>query len=401
MDKNKNELQKFPNQWKNYSSQFIQFAKIILITFLFFSCGYTGYELTDIGGDLSEKLDATLRLEKEYKAAPSGKWYAPHRKVLGTDKPSIENDINELLNEAIELLGKSEALETKRIIQEKQLSIKLLNAKIGELNSQKLLAPEEVAFWKIWKDTVSDIKEQIDYFKEHIRILEREIQESKYDLIKDIEHVGISISADEADTLIYSITGDDEIKIIIVFNNIKKITKKLEMATVSQNENIDTAKKYYGMHTVLLKILLKLHGHYISKVRDNYIPKIDGIIKENAMLILNTQKYLASASKEHKEIYNANLNAQTLTANTAKLYKDYLMKNQSRIEDSKRKIEDEYKASKNTYDTVISAHTLIILMRESDNFYKSLSSLQVPQLIKFKNDEMRNEFKKLTLKLES
>ena len=70
--------------------------------------------------------------------------------------------------------------------------------------------------------------------------------------------------------------------------------------------------------------------------------------------------------------------------------------NKERILKSQEQIFREYEVAKNTYDTVSTAHGLIILMRKTNSFYNSLVLLQAPELIKFKNDEMKNEFQKLT-----
>jgi hypothetical protein len=354
-----------------------------------FSHSYDEKMLSKNWEKIVSKVNDILVLAKEKENAPSSTWF-------GNDKDDIAEDMNNLLDETIGLLNVSGAIEIKKEIKEKQGNIQLLNAEITELNSKKLMAPTNKEDWKVWQTTTSEYESKIIECKNKKQENENRISELKQQILDSLRNIGINATKDEIDTLVYSITGDDDVELITVFNNIKAITIKLKNMIIESGENIETAKRYYGIHLILLKVLLRLQGHYLDNVQYKYIPKIDSIILENDKLINETQKLMLSASQAHKDIYNSNLRAQELTADTAKLYKKFLAMNKARILRSQEQIFREYEVAKNTYDTVSTAHGLIILMRKTDSFYNSLVSLQVPELINFKNDEMKNEFQKLT-----
>jgi len=108
---------------------------------------------------------------------------------------------------------------------------------------------------------------------------------------------------------------------------------------------------------------------------------------------------MGASKSQHRGVYKANLHAQELTEKTAMLYGKYLRKNRDRIKRSESEIEKEYRVAENTYDTVSTAYTLASMMKKSDSFYRALAPLQIPDLLKFKNKEMKMEFQKLTQKM--
>jgi len=218
-------------------------------------------------------------------------------------------------------------------------------------------------------------------------------------LLEKIREIGLHLEEEQVDTLIYSVTGDDDVEMIAVFENIKIITGKLKEMTADSKENIETAKRYYGMHAVLLKILLFLQETYMDRVQNEYLPELDRLETENRALMEKTEGLLANSEKEHRFLYRSNLQAQKLTEKTIEIYKRYLENSQGRIAYSRKKIRKEYEVAENTYHTVSTAYALISMMQNSDGFFRSLNKLQVPELLKFDNHAMKLEFEKITAKL--
>ena len=109
-----------------------------------------------------------------------------------------------------------------------------------------------------------------------------------------------------------------------------------------------------------------------------------------------TRSLMSSSEPQYKKVYQANLDAQQLTDQTVQLYRQYLEKNKTRMNQSQQKIFKEYQATENTYMTVSTAYTLISMMQDADNLYNSINELQVPDLLTFDNKAMKAEFKKLS-----
>ncbi len=353
-----------------------------------------GQEVIEQWDRLHSELEKALELINTQRKAPDSSWIP-----FKTDKASIEDDIEGLLDEAISVLNVSDLSRIKGQIREAQTQIRKFRKRISRLQTQKLMAPEEVADWKVWKKDVADYETRIADYRKAIADNEARIETLKAEFIEKVATTGVKLDPDQIDTLIYSITGDDDVEMISVFNNVKLLTTKLKDLTRDSRENIETARRYYGMHVVLLKTLLYLQGTYIARIDSDYLPALQAIESDNAELMENTKDLLADSEPRHRGQYEANLAAQELTDKTVKLYMRYLAANRERVIASRSQIEREYEIAENTYHTVSTAYALIEVMRTADQFFDSLSALQVPDLLTFDNREMKEEFKKLTSKM--
>lgn len=344
---------------------------------------------------LHGKLDDTLTLMAKKQTLPDHTW-----NPFKEDKQTLEEKINDLLDEAVEILNISDLSSIKQQISVCQDDIRDYKNRIAELQTQKIMAPEDEPAWKVWVSDAKDYENKIDAYKDQIAQKEQAIAELKAKMLEQLSAEGITLDSEQLDTLIYSVTGDDDIEIISVFHNIKAITVKLRDLSEESAENIDTAKRYYGMHALLLKILLNLQQSYIDRVDGRYIPELSAIEKDTRWLMQKTRSLLSASEPQHRKVYQANLESQQLTDRTILLYRQYLEKNKTRMTRSRQKIFKEYQAAENTYMTVSTAHTLITMMRDADNLYNSINELQIPDLLTFDNTAMKAEFKKLSGRLE-
>ena len=350
--------------------------------------------INDKWNKLHSLLDTTLVKLDEQRKLPSSTWIP-----LKKNKKSVQKQIDSLIDEAIAILNISDLSEIKSKITTNLGQIKEYQTTISQLQTEKMMAPKDIADWKLWKRDESDFEEMIEAYEKKIVKNESEIEKLKIDFQEKIGEIGIDLDTDQVDMLIYSVTGDDDVRIISVFNNVKIITSKLKELSIKSNENIESARRYYGMHTVLLKVLLHLQESYNDKVENEYLPKLDKISSDNKKLTRETKSLLKESDKQYRSLYKANLEAQDLTEKTIHFYKKHLVKNAKRMKKSRKKSEKEYRIAENTYNTVSTAYSLISLMRNTDKFFNSVSDLQIPDLLKFDNKEMKEEFKKLSAEI--
>ncbi len=372
---------------------------LLVMSFIVVSCIFapaaSAESITDHWGKLHAKLDDTLTLLEEKQTLPETTW-----NPFKEDKQSLNEKINDLLEEAVEILNISDLAGIKQQINECQDDISDYKGMIAELRTKKMMAPQDTADWKIWENDVKDYENKIAAYSENITVKEQAVEELKTRLQEQFSNQGIALDSEQLDTLIYSVTGDDDIEIISVYNNIKAITAKLRDLTAESGEDIETARRYYGMHTLLLKILINLQQSYVERVDSQYLPELSVIEKVNQQLIQKTRSLLSTSEPQHKKIYQANLDAQQITNRTVLLYRQYLEKNKTRMTRSRKEIFKEYQAAENTYMTVSTAYTLIAMMRDADNLFNSINELQIPDLLTFDNKALKAEFKKLSGRME-
>ena len=340
--------------------------------------------------DLARRLEGVLAAVEEKKELPDSS-LNPFKK---TDKDA-DQEIDRLIEKAVEILEISQFTSLKAQINHCLHNISTLREKAARYKTARLMAPEDTN-WRVWKKDREDYEELIRECHRAISENETEIKALKTRLQEQLRQSGVNVTEKELDTLIFSVTGDDDIQLVAVFENIKTITGQLRTLVSGSSTDMTLAQKYYGMHLVLVKILLHLQNTYAQRIQADYLPKIDGIIRETDQLMQQTRTRLASAEGPHKKIYKSNLQAQKLTQKTARLYRYYLEKNQSRIKASIQRVQAERQVADNTYQTVRSAAALMGVMAESERFYNALSKLQMPELIQFENDAVKAEFVNLS-----
>ncbi len=366
----------------------------LLMSIIVFVSSAHASSLEDVWSEVHPLLSEAVSELDLRGSVPDSSW-----NPLKADKGSVDNKINDLLDECIEILGISGMSETKDAIRDLQNDSRYCREKIAELKTERLAAPKEVKKWEIWKKDVAAIDDKI----KELTIREEEngkrVDNMIDVLLEEMRKIGMKVDREQVETLVYSVTGDDDVRLVSVFNNVKLITAELQRLTAEANENIEMAKRYYGMHTLLLRILLNLYENYERKIDDVYQIKIAEIIRKQEELIQRTLEKINSEPPKYRGIYKTNLAAQGLTVRTAKMYGQYLAKNRERIAGAREGITHEYDVAFNTYETVQGAHSLIALMRNANAMLDRISELQTPDLMVFQNSEMKNEFIKLTNRL--
>ncbi len=368
------------------------FCAIVLVCC--FASSVLASSLEDVWGEVHPLLSKAVAELDLRGNVPDSSW-----NPLKEDKKSVDGKINGLLDECIEVLGISGMSETKEAIHKLQDDSAKCRERVAELKIERLAAPKKVKKWEVWKKDVGSIDEEVKDLEIRQEENEKQVESLIDKLLVEMKDIGMKVDREQVETLVYSVTGDDDVRLVSVFNNVKLITTELQRLTAEANENIEMAKRYYGMHTLLLRILINLYENYENKIDDVYLVRIKDIITKQEELIQRTIAKIENEPAKYRGIYKTNLAAQGLTVRTAKMYAQYLEKNRERIADAKSGIFHEYEVALNTYETVQGAHNLITLMRDANAMLDRISELQTPDLIVFQNSEMKTEFRKLTTKL--
>jgi len=334
-------------------------------------------------------LNKVLVLEKEAETLPDSTWF-------GKNRFDNQNDINDLLDEAVDILSTSNSAETRKRIRALEEEIQQMKQTISEHRQAQVSAPIR----STWKTTVADYDEKIDQLNELIEQRHKTINELKIQFAQELSEKGLYITPDQLDVLLSSVVGDDIIQSSIVYNNVKQISQQLMDLTIKSGEDFDISQRYYGMYTVLLKIVLQMQQRFVNNIDKKYLPKIGLIVAEVYGLNATTRNLLRSEiDKNRRRHLQANLEAQNLTLQTAQLYKVHLIKQRRKIARANKKTARDLQIAQNTYKTVRVSGELINLLRTSQKSFDVLLNLQVPDLLVFENTQMKQEFAILTQKL--
>lgn len=319
----------------------------------------------------------------------------PRFALFRTDKGENRKQIDDLLDEAVDILGVSPAAETRKKIAELEDANREDEESISRMREKRIAAPEEA----LLTDTVADLKAKIRKVEDTIARRGVVIDDLKGSFGDELKSVGLDVSREQLDFLLSTVVGDNVIEISIAFHNVKMITDQLEKLTSESLESIQLARRYYGMYTVLLDTLLYAYDEALLEIDEGYLPEIETIRSRTKLLMKKTEKLVSGAPKAHRSALRSNLESQAFTMRAANLYRDYLEEQRKGLRDARKRLERDAELAMNTYETVQLSGDLLTVMSSSEELFNLLFDLQVPDLRPFENLELRREFEKMTTKL--
>lgn len=360
------------------------------IILLLLAWGMAGAEQRDetarLWESLSPRLEQALTLEERHDSLPDNAWFGP-------DKSSNRADINELLDQAVALLGSADSQRYRARIRELEDAIRDAHDRIARYRQQQVSAPEQA----LWRETRSDLDRAIAETEAQIARQQAEIAGLKEQFADALRDNGLELNAEQVDFLLSTVIGDELIDLGIGFDNVKLMIHQLEDLLVASGESLDAARRYYGMYAVLLEVLALMHEQVLDAVA-RYQVRIDAI-DERTRSLLAESRQLARGSERHQALLAANVEAQQLTLQSARLYRDYLRDQAADVQRSHEQLLHDLAVARNTYETVRVSGELVRMMRAGQQLLDTLFTRQAPTLFTFRNLELKREFERLTLRL--
>jgi hypothetical protein len=206
---------------------------------------------------------------------------------------------------------------------------------------------------------------------------------------------------EQVDVLLTRIDGNDIIQMSLAMDTLKYVTAQILQLMKESNEELKQAKKYYGMHQVLLELVVYIQQKYIDKSNDIYLPKIEKLITDTANMIEETKVLKAKDEDPRRvSVYKHNIEALLWTLKVAKQYRLDLIHSRDRIVDAQKVAKANLRVSKNTYAAVSLSAELYDIVSESQEMYIRVSKIQVPDIVPFKNIQIKKKYRELTEKLQ-
>lgn len=330
--------------------------------------------------DLMPRLDEILALQDRQRELPESAWF-------GEDQDSNASRINASLDEAAGILVGNNALR----VQVRHLAQVMSDNRraITDLKRRRMAAPSD----SLWRKTVQDIEDEIAERERVLTEQQKELERVRRMTATELRDMGLDIDAEGLEFLLSTVVGDDVLDMTLAFEQVRRLTEQLEALTSGGREDLPTARRYYGMYTVLLEILDHMNATMIDSIEQNYLPRIAAIGERARELRQQTRELQAYAPSA---VLQANLEAQQLTIDAAGSYADYLQRQRQQLLTSRQRLSLDLAVARNTYETVKMSGDLVALMEDSQLLLDSLFRLQVPPLRAFENAEMKREFQRLT-----
>lgn len=348
-------------------------------------------KFSEMWGDILKRLEDGLQTFDNIKDAPDATF-------LGEDKKSLRNDFNETLEEIITLLDDAGIREDRSQIDTLRDHVEAAKKDISRLREERVIAPQDHRV----KTTKSDYDRKIAEAEQEIVQFEREMEKVHFRLIERLRLVGLDLDLNQVSVLLARVDSENIIQMSVVFDVLRNITKQLMVLTQNSGEEIKTAKKYYGMHVVLIEMVLYMQNKYVDKINTVFLPKISKIMEQTLSLSHATKRNISRESDSSRsQIYKKNLQAQALTLKVVRLYMDNLKSQRDKVVKARRKAMDDFRLANNTYETVSISANLVDLLSSSQDSFEAVMNLQVPEIVPFENLEMQRKFQELSKMIQS
>ncbi len=325
----------------------------------------------------------------ELKQAPDSAW-------IGKDKEDIREDLNALFDQIVKGLVGGDLMAYKEQMADLKAKITQNNEDILSYREKRIGAPESSTLYT----TKAEYDKKIADTKAENKILQNKIRIIKKQLRQNFADIGVKLSDAQVDVLLTRVDGDDIIQISLMMDTLKYITQQILHLMQESKEELTQAKRYYGMHQVLLELVVYIQQKYIDKVNNVYLPKIDKIIDDSKNMMVLTQRLRANEEDSKRSaVYAHNLEAQALTLKVAQQYREDLVRSRDRMIEAQKVARANLMLSKNTYETVSLSADLYDLISESQQMFAEVSKIQVPQIVPFQNLQIQQKYQELTNRL--
>ena len=324
---------------------------------------------------------------------------------FGLDAQSRAND---LLADAFSVVSDAPVTKIQGEIKARREAIARLKDRAARLREDRIAAPiqpggvtETITNTIGLTRTREDIDEAIADTAARIAGNEMAIREAKDRFRRAMADTGATISAEETDLLLDSVTGNDLVRIAAAYQAARGVSGQLRDLMDESGEDLKRAKRYYAMHTALLALLVHAQTGFIKKVDREYLPKLGAIRSDVIETRSDTQTLLNEPNTARQtEALVANLNAQDIALQAADFYRNHLIDQRNQIVEARQKTVRELRIADNTLRTVDASFQLRAMMESATLSFEALQNLESPGIERiFRNEQLRQEFQKLSEKL--
>ncbi len=317
------------------------------------------------------------------------------------DKSEIQSRINRLAGKVEEILLPSEFTDFTREYRDKKDRIQAIKSEIIELKISRFSAPEsQTYFQSIFTDSKESIDTSIAEREEKIKTLEADIESL---IASYSEHIysayGIRLMPEQLVVLLSRIDGEDIARATAIVGATGDVLRGLEMQ-LNSIESIDTARKYYAITVLAREALVHLWNDHHAQYDEDWIPQIDELDSELHTLIEANRAALRSESSEdRKSVLRKNIEANEFSLRVLHDYKLALVQQRDRVSEILSEARADLDVARLTLETVSASSDLLSIIKQSQDDYRALMEVQLPDIRAFQNEELRNEYDRITQKL--
>lgn len=308
-------------------------------------------------------------------------------------KPKFER----IVQECFEVLAQSpvlDLLEEQRKLQDK---IAAKRAKIVELQSKSITAPEE--HWNPLASTKASIKGDIEDINADIAELQAGFEKEKDAVFQQILAHESGVTRNQLDALFKFANGEDTASVMAVAQNLREMQLNIEKSVSEQDSGLGLLQMYTGVYMMCHQVYMYALEEAARAIDETYAVKLDALRKESRSLLDDALKLRRGASKSNAQHLDANIKRNRRVLEVIDIYESYLKKQKRHFESIYKSTKESFAVAMNTYHTVKLSTDLLGMMRASEDNFALLFDFKMPELSLMYDERLSLEFEEVTSRL--
>ncbi|MDZ4756108.1 MAG: hypothetical protein SGJ11_16630 [Phycisphaerae bacterium] len=345
--------------------------------------------LTSILNDALDRFDNDSGL-------PKGSW-----NPFEETKASNDDRLNALLDECAELLASGKVTDIRGKIRALERERQTLEDQVRDaFEKQTAARPRSEREWyAVLGKSKEDWDAAIVASQQRQSDIDAEIFALRREFAGSIAALGLEVGPEGHDALLTTVSGDRFVDMALAFDNVRVVTEQLRRITERMNESPTTAKRYYGMYVLLVRIMDRIQDSFIEQVESVAIPKVKQFGEEAAATKRQAKALLSKADAAHKVTLERNIAACELAQDAVINYTAYLQAQAERVRDLNKSVEVRLKVAENTYRTMTVSVGIAELIKQGQLDLQAVMAMELPALKGFDNTALREQYEQLNSRL--
>jgi hypothetical protein len=345
--------------------------------------------LTSVLSDALERLDRDREL-------PESAW-----NPLTETKRSNNDRINELLDECAEILTDGSVTDVRKRLRELDAERTALDAELRvALERQASARPKSERDWyEVFGRSREDWESAIAKAQERRDAIDTEIADLRRAFASHVAELGLELGPGGHDALLTTVAGDRFTDMVVAFDNVRLVTEQLRRITERMSESPETARRYYGMYVLLVRIMDRVQDAFVEHVETVAMPKVAAFGAEAQETERQAKSLLKGSDEATRQLLEKNIAACKLAQDAVANYTTYLKAQVDRVRELNRTVERRLKVAENTYRTMTVSVGIAELIREGELDLEAVMSMDLPALRGFENEALREQYRLLNERL--
>lgn len=330
---------------------------------------------------LSKLMWRAIDLRDELPSLPRSSW-------LFRDQVSQQRKIDDLLDDARDILLSKSAQDILKQVQRLEEKIKGVEEDIAEVKKEMVLHPDKR---QKCEERTSELSLRRSELRQNLLSLKREV-------IMELRSWGITVPDAALEPFFKSVTRNSIIDNAVIAGNIAAVVRNLE-AMMQVDEN--NARRYYGMYIVLLDLQIHCYRDFITQCDGVWCVKLDNAINKIQYdhLIANEGAADPRFSAAQRDQYKRNRRTNETYLRAVRAYRENLERQRNVVTAKMKETARMREVALNTYETLGNAALLRDMMHTSADAFEAVMKLDLPDLAAFNDADIVSEFEGITERL--